>query len=248
MTAALAPATDFAAYLDGIGFRIIQPQTPLTPWVLRLRGLAARLGTHLELWITRLPDAAAARRRLGPLLAMPRMSTFAIAAIINRAVERMPPDQAFVNVGVWHGFSLLAGMAGHGDTRCVGIDNFSEFGGPKQEFLARFAGARGPQHEFHEMDYREYFAKVHRGPIGLYIYDGDHAYAHQLTGLEIAEPFLAPGCIVLVDDTNTPGPAQATRDFMAARPGRYRLLFDRRTYCNQHPTLWNGLMVLEKVS
>jgi hypothetical protein len=239
---------DFAAWLSAIRFRLVHPDTPVTSAVLHLKGLAARLGTNLEPWITRLPapDGALARRRITPLLGMPRMSTFAIGAIINRAVGRMRSGEAFVNVGVWHGFSLLAGMAGHADRRCVGIDNFSEFGGPKDEFLARFTARRSPLHEFHEMDYRAYFAQVHHGPIGLYIYDGDHAYQHQLTGLEVAEPHLAPGCVVLVDDTNEPEPAQATRDFMAARPGRYRLLFDRKTAGNGHPTLWNGLMVLEK--
>lgn len=241
-------AGDFAAYLDGVGFRIIHEDTPLSPAVLHLRGLAARLGTNLELWITRLPDAAAARRRLAPLLGMPRMSTFAIAAIINRAVARLPAGQAFVNVGVWHGFTLLAGMAGNAAKRCVGVDNFSEFGGPKQAFLGRWEPRKGPAHEFHEMDYRDYFARVHHGPIGLYIYDGDHAYQHQLRGLEVADPHLAPGCIILVDDTNEPDPANATRDFMAARPGCYRMLFDRKTVCNSHPTLWNGLMILEKVA
>lgn len=239
---------DFAAYLAGVGFRIVHPETPVTRAVLRLRGLAARLGGHLETWITKLPDKARATQRLGPLLAMPRMSTFAVGAIINRAVERLQSGEAFVNVGVWHGFSLLAGMAGHADRRCIGIDNFSEFGGPKAEFLARFDAARSERHEFHEMDYRDYFAKVHEGPIGLYIYDGDHAYEHQLKGLEVAEPFLAKGCLVFVDDTNTPGPAEATRDFMAARSGRYRLIFDRRTAGNNHPTLWNGLMILEKLA
>lgn len=237
-----------AAYLDAVRFRLVHEHTPLTKTVLRLRGLAARLGSELEVWITRLPDGATARRRLAPLLAMPRMSTFAVAAIINRAVELMPADQAFVNVGVWHGFSLLAGMAGHGGKRCVGVDNFSEFGGPRDAFLARWTAAKSPLHEFHDMDYRDYFAQVHRGTIGCYIYDGDHAYEHQLKGLEVAEPFFAPGCVILVDDTNTDGPARATRDFMAARPGRYRLLFDRRTACNGHPTLWNGLMVLEKTA
>lgn len=243
-----ASRDDFAAYLAGVDFRLVTPDTPVTSMVLHLKGLAARLGSNLEPWITKLPDKARARQRLSRLLAMPRMSTFAVGAIINRAVSRMRDNEAFVNVGVWHGFSLLAGMAGHADRRCIGIDNFSEFGGPKDEFLARFNAARSQLHEFHEMDYRDYFAKVHKGPIGLYIYDGDHAYEHQLKGLEVAEPFLAPGCIVLVDDTNTPGPAEATRDFMAARPGAYRLLFDKRTAGNNHPTLWNGLMVLEKVA
>ncbi len=242
-----AAGSEFGEWLNRLSFRLVHPDTPLTPNVFRLRALLARLGGNLETFITRLPDAGLARRRLAPLLGMPRMSTFAIGAIINRAVDRMSDGQAFVNVGVWHGFSLLAGMAGHQDVRCVGIDNFSEFGGPREEFLARFRAASGPAHEFHEMDYREYFASVHRGPIGLYIYDGDHAYEHQLRGLEAAEPWLAPGCIVIVDDTNEEAPARATRDFMAARSGAWKVLCDRRTSGNGHPTLWNGLMVLEKL-
>ena len=39
------------------------------------------------------------------------MSTFAIGAIINRAVRQLPGGQAYLNVGVWNGFTLLAGMA-----------------------------------------------------------------------------------------------------------------------------------------
>src|SRR5262249_18260628 len=99
---------------------------------------------------------------------------------------------------------------------------------------------------FHEMDYERYFAEVHRGPIGFYIYDGEHSYANQLKGLELAEPFFADGCVILVDDTNTEEPRRATLDFVAARPGRYRILFDRTTPANQHPTFWNGVMVLAK--
>ncbi len=236
---------DYESWLSRLGFRFIRPGTPFAWWIPRARGVLARLGMELDAVVTRLPeDGDAMRERLKAIGRVPRMSTYAVAAIINRGVAQMPPGTAYVNVGVWQGFSLLAGMAGNPDRRCVGVDNFSEFGGPREEFLARFEASRGPAHEFHDMDYGEYFARRHAGPIGLYFYDGDHRYEHQLKGLETAEPFLVPGAFILVDDTNTADPRQATLDF-AARGG-YRVVFDRRTASNCHPTLWNGLMILRK--
>ena len=59
-----------------------------------------------------------------------------------------------MNVGVWHGFSLLAAIAGNDDKVCVGVDNFSEFGGPRDEFLRRFLDRRSPQHRFYNQTTR----------------------------------------------------------------------------------------------
>src|SRR6188508_851270 len=74
--------------------------------------------------------AAGEERRkeaMRPLCDMPRMSTLAVAAIINRGVAQMEPDHAFVNVGVWKGFSFLSALVGNGEKTCIGVDNFSEF-------------------------------------------------------------------------------------------------------------------------
>lgn len=119
-------------YVSDIGFTSVQPTTPLGTGVLRLRGALHRLGVDLDVAITRLPESGRRMRRtLREACRVPRMSTFAIGAIINEAVAHMAPDHAFVNVGVWNGFTLLAGMAGNPDRRCIGVDNFSEFGGPR---------------------------------------------------------------------------------------------------------------------
>ena len=239
---------DLASFASGIRFRWIQPDQPLARWHLTLRHQCERLRYPLDLVITHVPDEGARLRRLlRPLCMIPRMSTFAIAAVINRAVSLIPADAAYVNVGVWNGFSLLVGMAGNAERRCIGVDNFSEFGGPREAFLARFERRRSARHDFHEMDYRAYFAERHDGPIGVYLYDGEHGYDNQLRGLEAAERFFAPGCVIVVDDTNLPEPRRATLDFVAARPGGYRTLLDRRTAGNGHPTFWNGLLVLQRV-
>ncbi len=219
----------------------------------RLKALLGHVGVSLEALNTRLPEEGRElRRRLGPLLSVPRWSTFAMGAIINKAVRTMPPDTVFLNIGVYYGFTLFTGMAGNANRRSIGVDNFSEFegrapGGPRETFLKHFERIKGPHDEFFELDYREYFERSHHGaPLGFYIYDGPHAYEHQLHGLQLAEPYLVSGGLILVDDTNWDDPRRATIDFMAEHRGKYELLADRGTVKNQHPTFWNGLMLLRR--
>jgi len=185
-------------------------------------------------------------RLLSDLCRIPRMATFAIGAVLNWAVAELPPQHAYVNVGVWNGFTFLAGCAENDDRRCVGVDDFSEFGGPREPFMTRFGRTRSARHEFHDMDYRRYFADVHQGPIGVYLYDGSHEYEHQLQGLQAAEPFFTRGTRVFVDDTNLPSARKATFEFIARSSFSYRVLFDLKTARNGHPTFWNGFLGLER--
>jgi len=179
---------------------------------------------------------------------MEKMSTFALGAMVNEGVSQMRADECFVNVGVWKGFTLFAGMAGNARKKCIGVDNFSEFGGPREEFFGSFEAYRSPEHAFFEMDCDKYFSEVHRDPIGFYMYDGEHSYESQLKGLQIAEPYFSDNCIILVDDTNWDTARQATLDFAKNSSGRYETLLDAGTTENLHPTLWNGVMILRRTT
>ena len=207
------------------------------------------LGYSFEVVNTSLPEHQhEARDTLWSLLKIPRMSTFAIGAMINQGVKQMAPNTCFVNVGVWNGFTFLAGMAGNPDKACIGIDNFSQFGGPKEQFLHRFHQHKSSQHVFYDMDYEEYFAKIHKEKaLGFYIYDGEHSYKNQLKGLQVAEPFFSKNCIILVDDTNSKEPRQATLDFMNNSAYEYLVILDKTTRKGDHPTLWCGVMVLQRL-
>lgn len=243
---------DYADYIRSISFHSIQPDTRLTPEDL-LSWLENADSQFLDISNTRIPwREPELKPSLREICRVPRMSTFAIAAMINYGVSQMSESHAFVNVGVWHGFTLLAGMCDNPEKICIGIDNFSQFkeegyANPRESFLERFNRYRSPHHHFYEMDYREYFSRIHRGLIGFYLYDGDHEYDHQLQGLLVAEPFFAEDCIILVDDTNSEAPRQATLDFVSQSLSSYRILLDRKTCSNWHPTLWNGVMVLQKM-
>jgi hypothetical protein len=239
---------DYSDFVSGIRFTLLPPERyPPPDELARLGDLSRARGVPFDLLNTQLPENDVALKRAFTWLCwVPRMSTFAIGAMIQRAVAEMPDGHVFLNIGVWNGFTLLSGMLGNPDKVCIGVDNFSDFGGPREAFRARFERWRTPRHRFHEMDYHDYFRSQHREPIGVYFYDGDHSYEHQLAGLRLAEPFLAPNCIIFVDDTNTPPPRDATRDFLAQRRGDYRVLLDAWTSANGHPTWWNGLMVLQR--
>ncbi len=234
-------------YIGQFDFSPIEPTVPMHPEASIFLHHYPELLVHTEKWNTRFPDDhRGVQSDLERISKMPRLSTLAIGRLINEIVSNIPRGQAYVNVGVWHGYSLCAAFPKNEDAYCIGIDNFTEFGGPRTQCTENFQKFRGSEkHQFFDMDYREYFKK-HTLPIGFYYYDGEHSYKNQLQGLEIAEPFLAPGAIIMVDDTNWPDPRNATLEFMRRHPDQYEIIADLKTACDRHLTWWNGVMVLRK--
>lgn len=184
---------------------------------------------------------------MSPLRDVPRMSTDYIGAFINDRVSELKADQCYLNVGVWHGYSLLAGMIGNDEKRCIGVDNFSEFGGPSLEFMERFQSWRGERHSFFRGDCETYFREVHkrtREPIGLFYYDADHGAAATFKALKAAHEYMAPGGLMMVDDTNWDAPRQAMDLYRTWAAGDAQLVLDIQTEANITPWFWNGLMVV----
>ncbi len=250
---------DYMEYLQNLSFRFIKPHTrmPVSEDFYQKRlqyiikhgktGLPEKFGMFLEMLNTGFPEyELSLKRSFIRLKDVPRMSTLAIAAIINESVARMSSEDVFVNVGIWHGFSFLSGLLDNPGKICVGVDNFSEFGGPREHFLRRFGQLKSPNHLFYDMDYLKYFEEIHEGQIGLYFYDGNHSYEDQIKGLQVAEPFFSPKCIILVDDTNWNEPYDATIDFVKASQNSYKILLDVKTKHNCHPTFWNGILVIQR--
>lgn len=244
MTILESPMPDYRQYVADIQFSGLGP---MDEGIVLLTGHNPPRISVADLTLTRLPfHDREMKARLGDVCRIPRMSTFAIGALINVIVSRMPEGQAYVNVGVWNGFTLLAGMAGNLEKTCVGIDNFSEFGGPREAFRQRFESQKGPGHAFFDMDYRDYFKGPNVPAIGFYIYDGDHSREHQHEGLRAAEPFLADGGLILVDDFNVDAAIDGTRDFIEQSPFAYEILLEQHTCHDWHPTFWNGIVLLRK--
>ena len=91
------------------------------------------------------------------LLEIDSMSTYGIGYVINKICQKLSKNENYVNIGVWKGFSLIAGMV---NTSCnvYGNDNFSEFNGPKEEFTKKFNSLKNQKkHFFYECDYKIFF-------------------------------------------------------------------------------------------
>jgi predicted O-methyltransferase YrrM len=165
-------------------------------------------------------------------------------ALLNHAASCLGPDEAYVEVGVYHGASLIAAMLGN-EGRFVGIDTY-EFHGASlaqvEENLARFGLPRP------ELIVGDAFEVVRGGAldgtqVGVWYYDARHTYEAQLEGMRIVEPLLAPGALLIVDDTDWEQVERAMDDYLAEQPRARRVLTiegkDRGA-----PQWWEGMQVL----
>jgi predicted O-methyltransferase YrrM len=166
-------------------------------------------------------------------------------ALVNLAASCLGPDEAYVEVGTYHGASLIAAMLGNEDRRFVAIDRFEFRDGSLakvEENLDRFAL---PRPEILVGDVFDLVAsRVLEGVrAGVWYYDALHAYEAQLEGLRAAEPFLVPGALVVVDDSDWEQVARAVEDYLGEQPRAQRLL---TVEGREHglPQWWEGMAVL----
>jgi hypothetical protein len=235
----------FADFVRQIKFRLLQPDSRRPAAIRALGRLTRRSGIHLDMWMAVLPDGQESiQRRLRPLCRIRRRSTFAIGAVINRGVSELPAQHAFVCLGVEEGFPLLAGMAGNRGKRCIGVDVFRRRS-TRYVCLDAFEQWKSPRHEFHEQDVRDYFAHTHQGPIGLLACIGPRTYRDQIDALRLAEPFMAPAGVMLIDRINAPDVRQAVDDFCNRSARVQHVLLDIRTPHSRHPTFGDGVLVLQ---
>lgn len=237
-------AEDLIRFVHEISFRYIQP---------RDRGIFLgspnMTGIDFDIQNTMLPTPKEEEsRKLVEHLCLNtlRMSTYAVGAIINHIARHMDNDEAYVNIGVWNGFTLLAGMVGNGEKRCIGVDNFSKFGGPKDQFMAEFQKYKSRNHSFYECDYKDYFTNMHSGSIGAYFYDGDHSEENQCEGLSVAEEYFSKNAVVIIDDFNRPDVVLGTNRYIQKTKLKFRLICDFKTANDGHPTFWDGLAIMQR--
>jgi protein O-GlcNAc transferase len=168
-----------------------------------------------------------------------------VLALLNLAASCLGPDEAYVEVGVFHGASLIAAMLGTDDRRFVGIDSFGFRDASLEKVEKNFVRFGLPQPEFLVGDAFELVPNGALGDarVGLWYYDAAHDYESQLQGMRIAEPRLVQGALVIVDDTDWKDVDRAMDDYLAEQPRARRLLTidgkDRGS-----PQWWEGMQVL----
>jgi hypothetical protein len=173
------------------------------------------------------------------------MSTLANAKLINLICKSLTEDQLYVNIGTYQGFSLIAGLI---NTKCKveGIDNFSQFGGPKDKFFFNFNMFKRNNSIFFDQNYVTYLENK-KDPINFYFYDGPHKYSDQYNAIKLAAHLFKKGTIIMIDDTNVNEVKTATFKALEDLKLNYDIWVNVNTVQNKHPTFWNGILILELI-
>lgn len=110
----------------------------------------------------------------------------------------------YLEVGCWKGSSLCSAMCNNKIT-CLAIDNWSEFGGPKHEFINNYNKYKGKNNtNFIENDCWEIDPNKLDTKFNIYMYDGNHSEDSHFKALNHFLPCLENEFIYLVDDWNWP--------------------------------------------
>ena len=166
-------------------------------------------------------------------------------ALLNLAAACLEGDEAYVEIGVFHGASLIAAMLGNEGKRFVGIDSFAFRDASLDRVHANLARFDLVPPEIVVGDAFELVPTGALGDvsIGVWYYDAAHSYEAQLEGLRIAEPLLVSGALVIVDDADWDDVARAMDDYIVEQPRARRLLtVDGKLHGS--PQWWEGMQVL----
>lgn len=163
------------------------------------------------------------------------------------------PNARYLEIGTWAGSTLASAMY-ENEMTCVAIDNWSEFGGPKEEFLQILERYRGRNRvTFHEADCwsPDIIERLRSMRFNLYVYDGYHSEQAQYDALVKYLPCMDDTFVFVVDDWNTPEARRGTE--RALQDAGVRVLWRnqiRLTWDDSHTpmdmarrTWWNGIAV-----
>jgi hypothetical protein len=159
-------------------------------------------------------------------------------------------DARYLEIGTWKGSSVCSAMYNN-KANVVCIDNWSQGGGPKEEFLENFKKFKGENNAlFIENDC--FTLNISTLPkFNIYMYDGCHAYQSHSNALTYYYNCLDDIFIYIVDDWNWKDVREGTYD--GIKKCNLKVLYEkeiRLTNDDSHTptpiatsTWWNGICV-----
>lgn len=182
-----------------------------------------------------------------------------IGKLLNFAVSQMDKDEAYVEVGVFSGTTLIS--AAHVNRkRCIGIDNYDPVelkGMGCDPFVIRDrclyhinstnCGAR-----LIEKDFRLVTKEDIAYPIGVSFIDGKHDHKSVVDNLKWLEPMLSDEAVVVFDDVNYAEVSQAIFGWLYDHQETWDMLTyvkpfffnDKNVHSVQDRFLNNGVCIL----
>jgi hypothetical protein len=164
-------------------------------------------------------------------------------------------DARYLEIGTWKGSSVCSAMFGN-EAKVVCIDNWKEFGGPKDEFLKNFETYKGNNDaSFIEQDC--FKVDVKKLPkFNIYMYDGGHSYKDHFNALTHYIDSMDSLFIFIVDDWNWERVRRGTFDSLK----NLNVIYSKEIRTSQNESVpsqpdlsnnwWNGIgiFLLKKIN
>jgi hypothetical protein len=137
------------------------------------------------------------------ILEMDGMSGRKYRHFINILLDSLE-DPRYLEIGCWKGSTSCSAIFGN-EVKSYCIDNWSEFGGPKNIFCENVQKCVDECDDieiiFEEADFRKInYTEI--GKYNVYLFDGPHEEKDQYDGLLVAQPSLDDEFIFICDDWN----------------------------------------------
>ena len=147
--------------------------------------------------------ALALETKLPPVIRdMEGMSGKKYRYFINNLVE-LSENPRYLEVGSWVGSTACSALYGN-SAKALCIDNWSEFGGPREVFLQNINEvivSANIDFSFLESDFRS-VDYSHLGKFNIFLFDGPHTEEDQYSGLLLTESALDDVYTFIIDDWN----------------------------------------------
>ena len=147
--------------------------------------------------------ALALDTKLHPIIRdMPGMSGKKYRYLINNLVESTA-NPRYLEVGSWAGSTACSAMYGN-KVKALCIDNWSEFGGPREVFLQNIEVIKTTaaiDFAFIESDFRQVDYKG-IGKFNIFLFDGPHSEEDQYDGVHLTKSALDDVYTFIIDDWN----------------------------------------------
>ena len=177
---------------------------------------------------------------------LPGMSSKKNRILLNTlgAISKKVPTN-YLEIGVWKGSTFIASNYGNPFLNSVGIDNWTGFGGPREDFFFNIRKFLTNNFTIIEADCfdLETLKSLEGRKFDIYFFDGHHSEEHQYSAFKLYDPLLSDVFIAIVDDWAWPDVKMGTH--RAFNELRYQILYKFEIDSDQADQngYWNGIFV-----
>lgn len=162
------------------------------------------------------------------------MSGRSFRSLLNRLVSSIDSAR-YLEIGSWKGSTVATALFGN-ECHALCIDNWSQFGGPKNEFLHTLEEFKiASRVEIIEKDFRSVsYSDI--GRFDIFLFDGPHEEIDHYDGIIIPQPALKQEYLLIVDDWNWAQVRLGTFRALSASSSTVKFAVEiRTTEDNTHP-------------